>query len=224
MKPEKPASYYDDHFESHIGFQVHYKKSYYYVHWTQVIVFLRKIAVPKILEVGCGTGQFAEYLKDEDFTDYSGFDFSSTAIEFAKRRVAMNFWQGDAHDRNNYKGEFNTLICLEVLEHIQNDLAVLSILPPKINIIFSVPNFDAPSHVRWFTSEREIKKRYFPYVDLKEIIRVGNIYLCRGVLNPFKPNLLQTLLATREAIGIGSFTKRFKHHLKNMLKLKDNRA
>lgn len=223
MIAEKPASYYDDLFESHIGYQVHYKKSHYYVHWTQVIVFLRKIAEPKILEVGCGTGQFAEYLKDEHFTNYSGFDFSPPAIEFAKRRVGMNFWQGDALDKENYSGDFNTIICLEVLEHIQNDLGVLSTPPSTTNIIFSVPNFDAPSHVRWFTSEREIKKRYFRYVDLKEIIRVGNIYLCRGVLDSFKPNLLQTLLATRETIGMGSFTKRFKHHLKNMLKLKDNK-
>lgn len=220
MKAAKPASYYDAHFENEPGFQVHYKQSFYYVHWTQVIVFLKKILKPKILEIGCGTGQFAEYLKDERFTDYKGFDFSSKAIVLAKQRVSMEFFQGNALDTNIYQSAFNTVICLEVLEHITDDRKVLKSLPPSTHIIFSVPNFDAPSHVRWFTSERQIKKRYFRLVDFKEIIRVGNIYMCRGIINPMNPTLFQRFFASREHVNLNSFVKRFKHHLKNTFKLK----
>jgi 2-polyprenyl-3-methyl-5-hydroxy-6-metoxy-1,4-benzoquinol methylase len=220
MKRDKSASYYDDHFENEIGFQLHYKKSYYYVHWTQVIVFLSKIKDPEILEIGCGTGQFAEYLKDENFTNYRGFDFSAGAIELAKKRVSMHFFQGDALDGKNFKGRYNTVVCLEVLEHIQNDLQILSFLPAETNIIFSVPNFDAPSHVRWFTSERQVKKRYFRAVNIEKIIRVGNIYICRGVISPFRPTLLQHLFASREDVGLNSFSKRIRHRFKNALKIK----
>lgn len=220
MKTEKPASYYDDHFQNEVGFQVHYRKSFYYVHWTQVIVFLRKIQNPEILEIGCGTGQLAEYLKDEGFMAYQGFDFSTRAIEFAKRRVDMEFFQGDALDEKLYLGTFNTVICLEVLEHVQNDRKILSNIPKNANIIFSVPNFDAPSHLRWFTSEHQIKRRYCEYVDIKEIIRIGNIYMCRGVISLFKPTVLQRFFASRETVDLSSFTKRIRHKLKNIFKLK----
>lgn len=219
-KIEKPPGYYDQHFEKELGYHVHYKDSFYYVHWTQVIVFLKKIQNPKILEIGCGTGQLAEYLKDEGFVDYNGFDFSPKAIALAKGRVNFNFFQGNALAKNSYNTEFNTIICLEVLEHIQRDIDVLQNIPANTGIIFSVPNFDAPSHVRWFTSERQIKARYFRYVDIKAIIRVGNIYLCRGVISPFKPGILQKLLASREEITVASFHRRILHRIKNGLKLK----
>ena len=220
MKQEKPFAYYDAYFQNEPGSQVHYKECFYYVHWTQVIVFLKKIPDPQILEIGCGTGQFAEYLKDEGFVDYRGFDFSPLAISLARERVQMEFFLGNAHDKSTYNTTFNTVISLEVLEHIKNDLGVLMGLPLNTHIIFSVPNFDAPSHVRWFTSERQIKKRYFRYVDIKEIIRVGNIYMCRGVIGLFKPDVLQQFLATREQVNLSSFTKRLKHKIKNTFKIK----
>lgn len=222
MTPVKPAAYYDQLFDNKIEFHVHYKKSYYYVHWTQVVVFLRKINSPRVREIGCGTGQLAEYLRDENLADgYSGFDFSTSAVERARTRTSLRFIQGDALDREMYKGNYNTVICLEVLEHIQDDLLVLSFIPEGTNIIFSVPNFDDPSHVRWFTSERQIKRRFFRFVDIKEIVRIGNIYVCRGIVSQFRPTPLQAFLASRENVNLASFTKRVKHRLKNHLKLKD---
>lgn len=220
MGVEKMASYYDDFFSKDKSFHEHYKDSFYYVHWTQVIVYLKQIRDQKILEVGCGTGQLAEYLKDEGFTHYKGFDFSEKAIEIAKERVAMDFSAKDALQKSSFEGEYNTIICLEVLEHVNEDLRILSNIPIGTNIIFSVPNFDAPSHVRWFTSEREVKKRYISYVDRLKITRVGNIYICKGVVTPVKLSVMQGLLATREQVGFQSFAKRVRHHIKNILKLK----
>lgn len=222
MTPDKQAEYYDQLFENEIEFHVHYRKSYYYVHWTQVIVFLRKINAPRILEIGCGTGQLAEYLKEENLTEgYRGVDFSNAAVERARKRTDLSFIKGDALDENMYKGNYNTVICLEVLEHIRNDVQVLLLIPEQTNIIFSVPNFDDPSHVRWFTSEREIKRRFFRFVDIREIVRIGNIYVCLGIVTRFNPTLLQSFLASRETVKLASFTKRVRHRLKNLLKLKD---
>lgn len=221
MRSEKPASYYDAHFEKDTQTHGHYKNSFYYVHWTQVIVLLRKIVSPEILEIGCGTGQLAEYLKDEGYTKYVGFDFSPGAIALANERIGIRFLQGDALDADLYKTlHFNTVICLEVLEHINRDIDVIKNIPQQTNIIFSVPNFDAPSHVRWFNSEREIKKRYFEYVNLQEIIRVGNLFICKGIVSAFTPNPIQRLLASRENAGLRSFSKRIRHRVKNFFKHK----
>ena len=221
MKSERPASYYDAHFKGDAQTHGHYKNSFYYVHWTQVIVLLRKIASPEILEIGCGTGQLAEYLKDEGYIKYVGFDFSAGAIALASRRSGIKFIQGDARDDSLYKKiDFNTVICLEVLEHVQHDIEVIEKLPEGTNIIFSIPNFDAPSHVRWFNSEREIKRRYFKHINFHEIIRVGNLFICKGIVHSFRPNFLQQFLASREDIGWSSFNKRIRHRIKNLLKHK----
>lgn len=220
MSKEKPASYYENHFTENKGFQVHYKDSYYYVAWTQVLVFLKKVNATTILEIGCGTGQFAEYLQDEGYGNYEGFDFAQKAVDMAQTRSGMNFYWGDALDKSLYNHEFSVAICLEVLEHVEKDFQILTNIPMGRDIIFSVPNFDAPSHVRWFTSIRQIKKRYFKFIDIKEIVPIGNLYICRGKIGFFAPSLLQEFLATREEIKLSSFIVRAKHVIKNKLKLK----
>ena len=222
MGTEKGSEYYDDFFNNSENFHCHYKDSFYYVHWTQVIRCLRKIQNPEILEIGTGTGQLAEYIRDEGFESYSGFDFSNVAIETAKSRNSQwHFWVGDARDGTNYQHQsFNTVICLEVLEHIKEDLQILQNLPENINVIFSVPNFDAPSHVRWFTSERQVKKRYYRYIQIQEIVTIGNIYIVRGLRSNFDPTFLQAFFASREDVKLSSFLIRIKHRLKNLFKLK----
>ena len=220
MKSEKDSDYYDEVFRLNRGFSVHYRQSFYFVHWTQVIVFLRKIPNPKILEIGCGTGQLAEYLNDEGFDDYHGFDFSEKAIEVANERVDRPFYVANAKCPAAYKIGYNTVICLEVLEHIWEDISVLRNIREGTNIIFSVPNFDAESHVRWFNNERQIKSRYLKYVDLQDIVRIGNIFICSGVVSGFDPSLLQLLLKSREKVNFKSFYIRIAHKIKNLFKIK----
>src|SRR5690606_1298081 len=115
MGRELPSSYYDGLFRENLAYHVHYKDSHYYVAWTQVLRFLTKIKPTNILEIGCGTGQFAEYLRDEGFTDYEGFDFSKEAIDIAKSRVEMNFYVGNALNSELYEKDFGAIVCLEVL-------------------------------------------------------------------------------------------------------------
>lgn len=220
MGRELPSSYYDGLFRENLAYHVHYKDSHYYVAWTQVLRFLTKIKPTNILEIGCGTGQFAEYLRDEGFTDYEGFDFSKEAIDIAKSRVEMNFYVGNALNSELYEKDFGAIVCLEVLEHIEKDLQILSNIREGTHIVFSVPNFDAPSHVRWFISPRQIKKRYFTHVQILDIVPIGALFICRGIVGKFKPNLIQRFFASREQVTLASFTVRLKHHLKNRLKLK----
>jgi len=67
MVTEKQPQYYDNLFQTEKDYQVSYRQSYYYVHWTQVIRFLEYYREPKIMEIGCGTGQLAQYIYDEGF-------------------------------------------------------------------------------------------------------------------------------------------------------------
>jgi SAM-dependent methyltransferase len=217
---EAENSYYDRVFLEGSDFSVHYKLSSYFTAWTQALYFLRKIENPDILEVGCGTGQMAHYLFDEGYRKYKGFDFSEVAIEKARQVVTMDFVSGNALDKQNYEGDYNTVICLEVLEHLNRDLQVIDNIPDETWMIFSVPTFDEPSHVRWFTSEHQIKSRYFKYIDIKEISPVGRLYVCFGVKRKFHPTPLQNLLKTRSKVNVSSISRGLRHRLKNWFKLK----
>ena len=183
---------------------------------------MKKIPSPSILEIGCGPGQLAKYLVDEEFKIYTGFDFSKVAIQKAKLTVPQFiFFVKDAVLLKSYIDiEYNTVICLEVLEHIKYDLKVIENIKIGAYIIFSVPNFDSESHVRWFTSESQIRSRYFKKINISEITRIGNIYICFGIRSDFMPNVFQYILKTREKIRFNSFLKRIKHKLKNLFKIK----
>lgn len=113
----------------------------------------------KVLDIGCGLAELGKYVED-----YSGFDIASETIRGIKD---ANVWVGNALDRKNYK-KANTYVCLEVLEHITEDRQVLELIPGDSKVIFSVPSFPDPSHVRMFT-EDGVRERYEDLIEIEDI-------------------------------------------------------
>lgn len=105
-----------------------------------------------VVDAGCGRGDVAKYIKN-----YKGFDFSEEAIKVAKKNK-LDVWVGSVYDKKNYI-EADTYLLLEVLEHV--DESVLDNIPKDKRLIFSVPNFDDPSHLRTYTPEI-IKQKFNP--------------------------------------------------------------
>lgn len=170
---------------------VHYKRCKHYPLWKQSITYLKeidKLYFPKILEIGCGSGQFAHFLEDEGYEDYKGFDYSEEGINKALKTCKQEFYVGDATCLKNYVGEFNTVLAIEVLEHFEDDLKILSYLKPGTNIIFSVPSFSCEGHYRHFGGTTEIANYYFDLINIKQMqpfrILGTRAYwtVCRGVI------------------------------------------
>lgn len=122
-----------------------------------------------LFEIGCGSGQFANILFDNGYTNYTGLDFSKNAIELAIKanpKYKENFIVADVFDylKNNKQDKTinTTFIIFEVLEHIKKDVELISLLRDVggINILFSVPNFQSFNHLRTFQNIDEIMKRY----------------------------------------------------------------
>jgi 2-polyprenyl-3-methyl-5-hydroxy-6-metoxy-1,4-benzoquinol methylase len=187
MKAPMAPDYYDHIFTREEDYRAHYRRSRYYVLWTQVITLLRLVRSPKILEIGCGPGQFAHYLYDEGFRDYHGFDFSPGAIRRAREVVPQSFEVGDASNPDLYRRDYNVAVILEVLEHVRDDLSILASLRRNTVVFFSLPTFDDEAHVRYFGNDQEIRARYQKVVDFRKIARIDTWFVCAGLARGLAP-------------------------------------
>ncbi len=208
------SDYYDKMFASSDIYNLHFKESPYYVLWTQILQFIKKVPNPQILEIGCGSGQFAHYLFEEGYREYTGFDFSREAIEIARKNVNQSFEIGDATAPGSFEKDYNVIVALEVLEHIKDDIGVIRKLKKGASIAFSVPMFDDPSHVRKFLSEQEVSNRYYRFIDLKKIIRIDGWFACFGVIGDFEPSFSQRIFKTRGKVSPVYVAKRLYRRMK----------
>lgn len=173
-KPQIPGTY-DDMFKEggYAGvFDLPYNRSPYYPLFCAVRDSLRKHKAQRVLEVGCGTGTMAHMLFDTTQLTYCGFDFSPIAVEKAIKRTGHTnvFFVGDATSSATYANlNYDSVICTEVLEHIEDDLLTMSHWAPGTLCVCSVPNYDADTHVRHFRSADEVTKRYESLLDIQSI-------------------------------------------------------
>jgi SAM-dependent methyltransferase len=159
---ERGADWYDKDYAKSAAYGTPYYRSRYYPIWAVIADRIRQARPGRILEVGCGSGQLARYLIDDAGAQvYVGIDFSPKAIELARRQAPeATFVVGDARDAAVYERECDVIICTEVLEHISDDLTVISLFPSGTRCLCTVPDFPYPSHVRHFASLEVVVERY----------------------------------------------------------------
>ena len=150
QKDEKGSDYYDNLFQ-----HTHDFTRYEEIHNKIASI----VGDASILDIGCGPATLKKFVKN-----YKGFDFSPEAV---KQANSSDVWLGDAYEKKNYVPA-DYYLATEVLEHL-DDLKVLDNIPVNSKIIFSVPSFDDPSHVRTF-SEAIVRARY-PNLKISNITR-----------------------------------------------------
>lgn len=130
---------------------------------------------PRIIDLGCGVGHFARMVDEGGYAGYLGIDFSEQMLEKARANApGLQFVQGDLLERSsqwiyNNNGIF---VLLEVLEHIKDDLAALDNISFGSQVIFSVPSFDARSHVRRFKNTGAVIARYGHLLRFDKIVQL----------------------------------------------------
>ena len=178
MGTYKDHNYYNVAFAERKHYHTHWRESYYVPMWEVIIGILDIIKPGRILDVGCGTGQFAAMLEDYGYTDYAGFDFSTVAIELARKASKQKFYVGDAREVQCY--DYDTAICLETLEHA-DDLKILQNIRHGATVIFSVPDFDDQAHLRHFSSIQQVRDRYSPLLEFKLLIKFDRFFIGRAI-------------------------------------------
>lgn len=98
-------------------------------------------------------------------------DNSSEAILLAQKNVpqwAENFVVADIFSMIALPENIDIVILFEVLEHLEQDLDLLRLIPAGAKVLFSVPSYGSKSHVRQFKTAGVVKKRYQPLVNFIE--------------------------------------------------------
>lgn len=145
---EKGADYYN----------AIYSKGYNTNRYNEIYKQVAVMCKGKVLDMGCGTGMLKNFMPYD--CTYEGFDFCDAA-------KGPGFHKGNIYE---YPLEgFDTYICLEVLEHI-DDIKALKRIPSGADVIFSVPSFPDISHIRTYTLEI-MKERYMELFSEMEVRR-----------------------------------------------------
>ncbi|RJR26594.1 class I SAM-dependent methyltransferase [candidate division WWE3 bacterium] len=128
-----------------------------------------------ILEVGCGTGNLTQSL--QKYGNVKGFDISPHAVEYCRNKGLENIHLQDISvlDHTPYSNQFDLILALDVLEHIQDDLNVMQKVREMLNPdgLFFI---NVPAH-KFLWSEHdealEHKRRYHSVELKKKLIDSG---------------------------------------------------
>ncbi len=162
---EAKSDYYDDVFKSGV-----YNQSARMPLYRQIFSLIEKYESPRVLEIGCGTGDLGKLLVEAGIP-YRGFDFSEEGLRISRETCPKgDFRFGDAYDLTMYEPfNYNIIVALEVLEHV-DDIKLLGNIPPGVLLIASVPDYDDESHLRLYTDpQKDIINHYTDHLEISEV-------------------------------------------------------
>ena len=165
MGKEQNNKYYNEVFKNASYYHKPWNEmAHWTVIWEKSLPLLIEKNISSILDIGSGMGQFGQ-LAQQNNIQYKGIDFSEYAVEYSNQNKVGNeiFECVDAF-QYHYSDKVDCYTSHEFLEHIEGDTTILSKLKSNTFIIFSVPSFDDPGHVRWFDSVNSIIERYSPHI------------------------------------------------------------
>ena len=178
---------------------------------------------PRILDVGCGTG--ANLVMLSEFGDAEGVDISHDALAFCRERGLENVRHGAAEDLPYEDGTFDLVTALDVVEHLDDDLAGLRelrrVLRPNGYVLLFVPTFMFLWGVQDDVSNH---RRRYRLSELRRIVQKAGFEVERTTyanLTFFAPILMVRKFmrvtgmrtATENSINISSLNKLFGHVL-----------
>lgn len=176
VKLERKNSFYDNIYTQEQSCK-NYTQSPYYEGWKYALNILKSCGLQKvkILDIGCGNGMFAKMLYENNIHSYKGIDFSEEGIKIAKLNTpewAECFLKEDIFESEILEQDHSHIILFEVLEHINDDIKILSKIPSKTMIIASVPNFYSEGHIRIFEDMDQIRVRYEPLIEFLDFFEL----------------------------------------------------
>jgi len=170
---------------------------------------LRPLKGTRVLEIGCATGDLLAEMRNRGAV-VTGLDVSSWAAETTRRRHGIDVLVGSLDTLDNTLAQFDIILALEVIEHVENPKEFLwqlgSHLAPGGYGLISTPNYRCARRFgsRWVGFQRSFEHLYFlsddvlsrmaAAADLQEVVWYGSGH---------------GLLPKRSAKGIRARARRF---------------
>lgn len=157
----------------------------------------------RILEIGCGEGNFGVYFKEKSGAEVWGIEYDAAHAQVARTKLDRVF----AGDVTAFLSElppryFDAIVCNDVLEHLTDPYSVLLQLKSKLTangqLISSLPNirffrtfFDFVFRKNWeYTDNGIMDKTHYRFFTIKSIPamyeRLGYEVLVHKGINPSK--------------------------------------
>lgn len=195
-----------------------------------IVAYLASLRLrnPRILDVGCGTGDYTQGLAR--FGPTTGIDLSETAVEVARSEFPhIEFVVGNLYDYPLSSDHFDVIIAQEVFDHVENQPAfvdrVASLLRQDGHLILSCTNRfvvdrllpgtlpQQPSHhIAKYLLRHELNallQRRFRVIRTTSVIPLGQRGILR-VVNSYRLNTVvgklvgqRRLDALKERAGLG---------------------
>jgi SAM-dependent methyltransferase len=141
----------------------------------------------RILEAGCGTGGNLAMLKD--FGDVSAFEPDTRARAVASRKTAIEVREGRLPSDVDFAAQaFDLVVALDVLEHLDEDLASLQALRDRLRpggwMLITVPAFP------FLWSHHDVAHHHKRRYRKRDLVRL----VAAAGLTPVKATYFNTLL------------------------------
>lgn len=180
--PEEPLEYYGTHLDKDLSEDIYWKRLY-----NRMIAYFPPPDKALVMDLGCGPGYFAKILHSRGYRHYLGVDFSESCINAARERVPeFEFMLGSIYSKKVQEkfAEYNTFVLIEVLEHLTRDIRLIRSLPHKKRVVLSVPNTGGRGHVRMFSKDEGLRRRYASVINFRSTSMIyrgrGNAYWLVG--------------------------------------------
>lgn len=92
-----------------------------------IFSLLSGVAFNSVLDVGCGVGNLlSEIGKKRPGISLNGAEYAQSGLDVAKKRIPEGKFQILDLSKENIPGKYDLVTCIDVLEHIPDDMSALS--------------------------------------------------------------------------------------------------
>ncbi|HXV99047.1 MAG TPA: class I SAM-dependent methyltransferase [Anaerolineae bacterium] len=145
-----------------------------------VLRILGDYPIPRVLDIGCGTGFNIQYLHTYGYEQVTGLDFSAEAMGFCRSRHLAGLVCSDGARPSFCTESFDVVMALDLIEHLEDDVQglyeLIRLLRPNGSLIIFTPAFN----FLWGLQD-EVGHHYRRYTaaELQQKLKAVGLSICK---------------------------------------------